>query len=103
MSASTYRSPPSPAIALDDGALQKPSALHARRPTPPTTKPTPRHDLRVAPPIRRSAPNIATPQGANRSSSVGPLEPVDPKRSAEFDAMTSTTSSVVISFQLDLP
>ena len=95
--------PPSPAIALDDGALQKPSALHARRLTPHTTKPTPRHDLRVAPQIRSSAPNIATPHGAIRSSSVGPLEP---RRSQTLCGIrgdgTLTTSSVVISSQLPL-
>ena len=41
------------AVALDDDALQKPSALHARRPTPPATRATRPHDLRVTPEIRQ--------------------------------------------------
>ena len=54
-------------------ALQKPSALHARRPAPPATRATRPHDLRVTPQINSSVPNIATPHGAIRSS-VEPLE-----------------------------
>jgi hypothetical protein len=85
-----------------DGALQRPSALHAMRPAPPTSRPTWRHDLRVVPQMRSSAPNIATAHGAICSANAGPFDPHRCQTLCRVRCDAKLTSSVVISSYLPL-